>query len=119
MKKSTFDNEPLLVADEAEQVRVSFGVEKVKELFPSLDDKEPVEREVYKAYVVRVDKPVTRGNVIDKIVSEKYPNDVMQAVINNHLMEKPSAEHEQEFNDMQAWRQMAKTIADDVMEEIA
>ena len=56
------------------------------------------------------------GGIIDALVTYKYPNDKMQSVINNYLLEPDNAEYIQEFNDMQAWRKEAKEIAKQALE---
>ena len=56
------------------------------------------------------------GGIIDALVTFKYPNDKMQSVINNYLLEPDNAEYIQEFNDMQAWRKEAKEIAKQALE---
>ncbi len=118
-KKTTFSERPDLIAYEGEQVRINFDVEE-KEIEndnnESKDEKQP--QTVYEAYVVRVAHPVTRDRVIDAIVTEAYPADVMQAIINNHIMEVESDEHKAEFNAMQEWRSHAKEIATSVVESM-
>ena len=51
------------------------------------------------------------GGIVDSLVQYKYPNDKMQSVINNYLLEPDNAEYVAEFNEMQAWRKEAKEIA--------
>ena len=51
------------------------------------------------------------GGVVDALVIYKYPNDKMQAVINNYLLEPENEEYIRAFNEMQAWRKEAKEIA--------
>ena len=118
MKKTEFDNRPSLISDESGNVLISFDIEAVEKEFPSMDGEEPVVREVYEAYTVRVDKPVVRDKVIDAIVTAEYPNDRMQAVVNNYLANQKDAEHKKEFDDMQDWRAHAKSVADEVMQAI-
>ena len=112
MNKSTFDNSPELVEREGNQVRINFDVEPVEQTFPAMDGGEEIVRTVYMASVVRVSQPVTRNKIIDTIVTANYPNDKMQAVVNNYLATPEDAERKQEFGDMQAWRIHAKEIAD-------
>lgn len=56
------------------------------------------------------------GGIIDALVTYKYPNDKMQSVINNYLLEPDNAEYISEFNEMQAWRKEAKEIAKQALE---
>lgn len=51
------------------------------------------------------------GPLVSAIVSERYPEDAMQAVINNYLMEQRTDEAVAEFNAMQSWRAFAKEVA--------
>ena len=48
------------------------------------------------------------GGIVDTLVQYKYPNDKMQAVINNYLLEPENEEYVTAFNEMQAWRKEAK-----------
>ena len=119
MKKSEFDNRPQLVTDEGKDVLISFDIEAVEKEFTSMDGGEPIVRTVYEAYTVRVDKPMERSKVIDAIITAEYPNDCMQAVVNNYLANQKDAEHKAEFNAMQDWRAHAKSVADEVMQLLA
>ena len=56
------------------------------------------------------------GGIIDAIVTYKYPNDKMQAVINNYLLEPENEEYIRTFNEMQTWRKEAKEIAKQALE---
>lgn len=62
--------------------------------------------------------PAGRWNysgVVDALVQHKYPTDLMQATINNYLLD-PSDEYAvSEFNKMQAWRKEAKEIAKEAL----
>lgn len=65
-----------------------------------------------------VDMPQTKwdySGVVDALVSHKYPNDKMQAVINNYLLEPENEEYIRVFNEMQAWRKEAKEIAKEAL----
>lgn len=115
MNKSTFDNEPQLLEHEGKIERINFDVEEVTETIPSMDGGEDIERKVFKAYVVRVEQPLERSRIIDAIISAEYPNDVMQAVVNNYLANQKDAERKEEFNTMQEWRAKAKQVADEVL----
>lgn len=54
------------------------------------------------------------SGIVNAIVSAEYPADRMQAVINN-FMQNLSSDSEQEFEDMQAWRNLAKKTACEVL----
>ena len=56
------------------------------------------------------------GGIIDALVTYKYPNDKMQAVINNYLLEPENEEYVKAFNEMQSWRKEAKEIAKQALE---
>lgn len=115
MNKSYFDYEPTLVEQEGNVARINFDVEKGKEQRPVMGSDETEEVDVIKACVVRVAMPLTRSRIIDAIVTAEYPNDVMQAVVNNYLANPEDAERKAEFDAMQAWRTKAKSIADEVL----
>ena len=51
------------------------------------------------------------SGVVDALVTYKYPNDKMQAVINNYLLEPENEEYIRAFDEMQTWRKEAKEIA--------
>ena len=51
------------------------------------------------------------GPLVSAIVSERYPEDTMQAVVNNYLLEPRTDEAVAEFNTMQSWRAFAKEVA--------
>ena len=128
IKKCTFDYLPGLVEYEGNVVRINFDVEQI-ELENSMDSNagKKASRKAYAAHVVRISQPVSRDKVIDAIISEAYPTDKMQAIINNHFanlakiadgkkLDTDDEEHEAEYNSMQEWRKKAKSVASDVME---
>ena len=132
IKKSTFDYLPDLIEYEGNVVRINFDVEQI-ELENNMDGNEgkKASRKAYAAHVVRISQPVTRDKVIDAIVSEAYPTDKMQAIINNHfvnlgviadggtLKDADELAHEEEYVAMQEWRKKAKSVASDVMAELS
>ena len=141
MKKVQFSYRPDLVTNEGQNVLVCFGVEEVVEIrqehiVPQKEEtteeaevvegeetfdvpQEPVLTDVeyimYEAYAVRLQHPITHSRVVDAIVSAAYPNDVMQAITNNHMMGDGNTEHEAEYEAMQEWRDLAKATADAVL----
>lgn len=54
-------------------------------------------------------------SIVNAIISEEYPNDKMQAVINNYLLDPSNEDTTKEFNDMQAFRKKAKDWAKDLL----
>ena len=130
IRKSTFDYLPGLIEYEGNVVRINFDVEQI-ELENNMDSKEgkKASRKAYAAHVVRIEQPVERDKVIDAIVSEAYPTDKMQAIINNHFanlgvlvdggtLDADELAHEEEYVAMQEWRKKAKSVASDVMAEL-
>lgn len=131
IRKSTFDYLPGLIECEGNVVRINFDVEQI-ELANGTESNEikNATRMAYAAHVVRINQPVSRDKVIDAIVSEAYPTDKMQAIINNHFanlakiadgkkLDTDDEEHEAEYNSMQEWRTKAKRVASDVMAEFS
>ena len=132
IRKSTFDYLPDLIEYEGNVVRINFDVEQI-ELANNMDGNagKKASRKAYAAHVVRISQPVTRDKVIDAIVSEAYPTDKMQAIINNHfvnlgviadggtLKDADELAHEEEYVAMQEWRKKAKSVASDVMAELS
>lgn len=130
IRKSTFDYLPDLIEYEGNVVRINYDVEQI-ELANNMDSNEgkKASRKAYAAHVVRIEQPVERDKVIDAIVSEAYPTDKMQAIINNHFanlgvvadggtLDADELAHEEEYNAMQDWRKKAKSVASDVMAEL-
>ena len=115
MKKSEFDYQPSLIEQEGNVVRINFDAEQVEKEFQSAGEGEPVVRQIWEAYVVRLEEPLTRSRVVDAIVTAGYPNDVMQAVQNNYLADPEDKDAKAEMDAMQAWRVKAKQVADEVM----
>lgn len=115
MEKQYFDKEPELVVSEGPLVRINFDVEHDVEQRQQADGDGAVGVDIIKAYVVRVHQPLTRDRIVDAIITAAYPNDKMQAVVNNFLLSPEDDEARQEMADMQAWRQKAKDVADEVM----
>lgn len=60
----------------------------------------------------------TYAQLVAAIIQSRYPNDDMQAIINNHLLEDGDAEHEEEWKAMQAWRLEAKAYAKEILKEL-
>lgn len=117
MKKFQFSERPGLVTNEGQDVLICFDVEEVEVVQESMGGEgESISVPMFEAYAVRVDYPVTRSRVVDAIVTAAYPADVMQAVINNHLLGDGDAEHVAEFTAMQEWRTLAKSTADNVLQ---
>ena len=54
-------------------------------------------------------------SIVNAIVSKEYPNDKMQAIINNYLLDPSNKDTTKEFNDMQAFRKKAKDWAKDLL----
>lgn len=54
--------------------------------------------------------------IVSALVNEIYPNDKMQAVINNYLLEPEDADIKKEFLQMQDWRKESKEIAKRLLE---
>lgn len=116
MEKAYFDYEPPIVTFEGEWVLICFDVEHVQEerINPKTGETELVD--VIKAYAVRVHQPLTYARIVDAIVTAAYPNDVMWATVNNYLLDETEPEHKSSFDEMQAWRAKAKSVATEVME---
>ena len=129
IRKSTFDYLPGLIEYEGNVVRINFDVEQIELANVDGNEGKKASRKAYAAHVVRIEQPVERDKVIDAIVSEAYPTDKMQAIINNHfanlgvlvdggMLDADELAHEEEYVDMQEWRKKAKSVASDVMAEL-
>lgn len=55
------------------------------------------------------------SGVVDILITHKYPNDKMQAVINNYLLDSTDSVALREFNEMQEWRKQAKELAKEIL----
>lgn len=129
IKKSTFDYLPGLIEYEGNVARINFDVEQIELANMDGNSGKKASRKAYAAHVVRIEQPVERDKVIDAIVSEAYPTDNMQAIINNHFanlgviadggtLDADELAHEEEYVAMQEWRKKAKSVASDVMAEL-
>ena len=129
IRKSTFDYLPDLIEYEGNVVRINFDVEQIELANMDGNEGKKASRKAYAAHVVRIEQPVERDKVIDAIVSEAYPTDKMQAIINNHfanlgvlvdggMLDADELAHEEEYVAMQEWRKKAKRVASDVMAEL-
>ena len=54
-------------------------------------------------------------SIVNAIISKEYPNDKMQAIINDYLLDPSNEDTIKEFNDMQAFRKKAKDWAKDLL----
>ena len=60
----------------------------------------------------------TYDAIVSAIVSERYPADRMQAVVNNYLATPGNADIKAEMDEMQAWRAFAKNTAKEALSMI-
>ena len=99
--------------------------EELKELYlkenegMELLSEEPDEyyKEAHKYRYESVDLPIGKwgySNLVDALITYKYPNDKMTAIVNNYLLDPTDEEALQEFNQMQEWRKFAKELAKSV-----
>lgn len=82
------------------------------------DERERETEDGQKIYIyeaIRTPLFYTYGLLVSLIIRERYPEDEMQAVINNYLLENDNPEYKEEFNQMQNWRQHAKDIAKEIL----
>lgn len=115
MEKCTFDNRPDLIAEEGNVTRINFDIEETQQEVQPMGGGEPATRTVFKAYVVRIEQPLTHDKIVDAIITAGYPIDKMQAVQNNYLATPDDPERKAEFDAMQAWRNKAKQVASEVI----
>lgn len=130
MKKTQYDSKPSMLINEGRTLLIAFDAEE-KEVSQSTSMSEEEEttatKTVYEAYSVRVSQPISRESIISTIVEAAYPQDKMQAIVNNHLvnlattqdggtLDEDDEEHEAEYKAMQEWRTLAKQTAKEVME---
>ena len=131
MNKSQYDSKLSTLINEGRTLLIAFDVEE-KQVAQTTTSEESEEAEaktktVYEAYSVRVSQPISRESIISTIVEAAYPQDKMQAIINNHLvnlatiqdggtLDADDEEHETEYKAMQEWRTLAKQTAAEAME---
>lgn len=104
----------IIVREEGDIIRVFFDIEKQKAETSKSGDV-IVPDGMYMMENVDVCGARTYDSIVNAIVCDRYPADKMQAIINNHLLEGESKEHEAEFAEMQAWRVKAKSVAKEVV----
>lgn len=107
----------IIVREEGDIVRVFFDIQKQK-AETSKDGEVIVPDGMCTMENVDVFGTRTYDGIVNAIVCDHYPADKMQAIINNHLLESESKEHEAEFTEMQAWRVKAKSVAKEVVSMI-
>ena len=49
--------------------------------------------------------------IVSAIIKERYPDDAMDAIVNNYLADPKSEEYKMEMQEMQDWRANAKELA--------
>lgn len=57
--------------------------------------------------------------LVNKLINLRYPNDVMQSIINNYLLDNEDVEILNDFKKMQDWRKVSKQIAKDILNQIS
>lgn len=107
----------IIVREEGDIVRVFFDIQEQK-AETSKDGEVIVPDGMCTMENVDVFGTRTYDGIVNAIVCDHYPADKMQAIINNHLLESESKEHEAEFAEMQAWRAKAKSVAKEVVSMI-
>lgn len=107
----------IIVREEGTIVRVFFDIQKLK-AETSKDVEVIVPDGMCTMENVDVFGTRTYDGIVNAIVCDHYPADKMQAIINNHLLESESKEHQAEFAEMQAWRAKAKRVAKEVVSMI-
>lgn len=107
----------IIVREEGDIVRVFFDIQKQK-AETSKDGELIVPDGMCTMENVDVFGTRTYDGIVNAIVCDHYPADKMQAIINNHLLESESKEHQAEFAEMQAWRVKAKRVAKEVVSMI-
>ena len=107
----------IIVREEGDIVRVFFDIQKQK-AETSKDGEVIVPDGMCTMENVDVFGNRTYDGIVNAIVCDHYPADKMQAIINNHLLESESKEHQAEFAEMQAWRVKAKRVAKEVVSMI-
>lgn len=107
----------IIVREEGDIVRVFFDIQKQK-AETSKDGEVIVPDGMCTMENVDVFGTRTYDGIVNAIVCDHYPADKMQAIINNHLLESESKEHQAEFAEMQAWRAKAKIVAKEVVSMI-
>lgn len=107
----------IIVREEGDIIRIFFDIEKMA-AETSKSGEVIVPDGMYTMENVDVCGTRTYDGIVNAIVCDHYPADKMQAIINNHLLESESKEHQAEFAEMQAWRVKAKRVAKEVVSMI-
>ena len=98
--------------------RVSYSLNRFRQRVPTvaIDIAAVPEGFIYDTVPIAPERFNYEG-VVDAIVSHKFPNDRMQAVINNYLLDTTDDQAVREFREMQFWRTEAKAIAREIFPE--
>ena len=59
-----------------------------------------------------------RGQIINAVIRQDYPEDRMEAVINNYLLDPTDEDAKVAFDEMQEFRKSVKEFADSIINEI-
>lgn len=59
-----------------------------------------------------------RGQIINAVIRQDYPEDKMEAVINNYLLDPTDEDAKSAFDEMQEFRKSVKEFADSIINEI-
>ena len=65
--------------------------------------------------IIKVVGELTYDNIVNALISFKYPVDKMQAIINNYLLDHDDPKVIDEFNKMQEWRKFSKSYAKELI----
>lgn len=126
MKKLYSKEKPKMVIRSLPKIIINYGIyeladDELKLLWEELGRKGDVESwfaEEHRYGYYQVTLPVvqfTYGGIINAIISDAYKPDVMEATINNYLLDPTDEENKKYFNEMQDWRKYAKSIAREIL----
>ena len=60
---------------------------------------------------IKDDKDKIYECIITKIIRQRYPDNDMTAILSNYLSEPDNEKYTKEFNEVQSWRKVAKSVA--------
>ena len=55
------------------------------------------------------------AGIVNAIITDAYRSDIMEATINNYLLDPEDEENVKAFKEMQAWRRFAKDTAKEII----
>lgn len=109
----------IIVRPEGGVVRIFFDVKPAQPIVIEGEEEGNAPEDLCECYNVDVPQPATYGAIVSAIVTDRYSPDDVQALISNYteaqgdsgLSDEKATEYREEWQEFQAWRIKAKSVA--------